>query len=54
MVVALDYNHARNCWDPEPPAAFRAFPESFFAWRNHNGRSNRVGDERVACCPRQA
>lgn len=46
-VVALDYNHARNRWTPEPPARFRVFYGAFLQWRSRNGWANEMG-ERLA------
>lgn len=43
-VVALDYNHARNRWTPEPPAQFREFYRAFLQWRSRNGWANDMGD----------
>ena len=43
-LVVLDYNHARNAWDPAPPAAFMAFYAQFLAWRAANGWDNEVAD----------
>lgn len=41
-LVVLDYDHARNRWDPEPPSAFAAFYASFLAWRAANGWDNEM------------
>ncbi len=43
-LVVLDYNHARNAWDPTPPAEFAAFYPRFLAWRASNGWDNDVAD----------
>lgn len=43
-VVVLDYNHAANTWDPEPPTAFRTFYSAFLQWREANGWDNSMAD----------
>jgi SAM-dependent methyltransferase len=42
MVVALDYNHERNSWIPEPPRDFALFYAAFLEWRTSNGWDNRI------------
>ena len=44
MVVALDYNHTTDCWEPAPPAEFGRFYAAFLAWRTANDWDNRMGD----------
>jgi len=39
-LVLLDYDHARNAWDPAPPPAFGAFYARFLSWREANGWDN--------------
>lgn len=43
-IVVLDYNHADLKLEPEPPAEFAAFYDSFLRWRDANGWRNRMGD----------
>ena len=43
-VIALDYNHRDNSWEPEPPAAFARFYAGFLAWREANGWDNSMAD----------
>jgi SAM-dependent methyltransferase len=43
-IVVLDYNHAANAWEPEPPASFRRFWDAFLRWRESNGWDNRMAD----------
>jgi SAM-dependent methyltransferase len=43
-VVALDYNHEANSWEPDPPAEFRRFYRALLAWRAVNGWDNLMGD----------
>jgi SAM-dependent methyltransferase len=42
MLVVLDYNHASNLWDPDPPSAFRQFYAAFLAWRSANQWDNEM------------
>ncbi len=44
MVVVLDYNHAVNEWEPDPPFVFRVFYRAFLAWRNANRWDNEMGE----------
>jgi SAM-dependent methyltransferase len=44
MLVALDYNHASNQWEPDPPGEFRLFYTAFLAWRRANGWDNEMAD----------
>lgn len=44
MVVALDYNHVDNDWEPKPPPEFRQFYKAFLAWREANGWDNAMAD----------
>lgn len=44
VVVALDYNHIQNQWEPEPPPEFRVFYDAFLAWRQSNGWDNEMAD----------
>jgi SAM-dependent methyltransferase len=41
-VVVLDYNHAHNSWEPEPPDAFRRFYQAFLTWRQENDWDNEM------------
>jgi SAM-dependent methyltransferase len=44
MLVILDYNHADNQWEPDPPPAFQRFYSAFLAWRESNCWDNRIAD----------
>jgi SAM-dependent methyltransferase len=44
ILVVLDYNHAANKWEPDPPVEFRDFYGAFLAWRNVNGWDNEMAD----------
>ena len=44
LVVALDYDHEGNTWDPDPPPAFRRFYQAFLDWRKANGWDNRMAE----------
>jgi ubiquinone/menaquinone biosynthesis C-methylase UbiE len=44
MLVLLDYNHAQNEWEPDPPAEFRRFYRAFLAWRQANQWDNEIAD----------
>jgi SAM-dependent methyltransferase len=44
LVVVLDYNHGRNQWEPDAPAAFVRFYEAFLAWRAANQWDNEMAD----------
>lgn len=43
-VVALDYNHDANAWEPEPPPEFRRFYQALLDWREANGWDNSMAD----------
>src|SRR5262249_39580324 len=43
-LVILDYSHASNRWEPDPPPAFRVFYNAFLAWRNANRWDNEMAD----------
>jgi len=43
-VVVLDYSHAFNAWEPEPPPAFVRFYGAFLEWRESNGWDNQMAD----------
>jgi ubiquinone/menaquinone biosynthesis C-methylase UbiE len=43
-VVVLDYNHARNKWQPDPPAEFQEIYKAFLAWRQANRWDNEIAD----------
>jgi SAM-dependent methyltransferase len=43
-VIILDYNHARNTWEPDPPHLFRNFYKAFLDWREANGWDNNIAD----------
>jgi len=43
-IVALDYNHEANSWEPLPPAGFLRFYEAFLSWRQTNEWDNRMAD----------
>lgn len=44
-LVVLDYNHANNSWEPDPPGEFRLFYDAFLAWRSRNHWDNRIADQ---------
>jgi SAM-dependent methyltransferase len=44
ILVVLDYNHAANAWEPEPPRAFQRFYRAFLDWRETNHWDNRMAD----------
>jgi SAM-dependent methyltransferase len=43
-IVALDYNHYNNAWEPDPPTGFMRFYKAFLEWRSANGWKNRMAD----------
>jgi ubiquinone/menaquinone biosynthesis C-methylase UbiE len=43
-IVALDYNHDNNAWEPDPPSEFMRFYKAFLEWRSANGWNNRMAD----------
>lgn len=43
-VVVLDYNHARNDWEPDPPTEFHRVYKAFLAWRHSNRWDNEIAD----------
>jgi SAM-dependent methyltransferase len=45
LVVALDYDHAYNEWNPKPGDGFRTFYVDFLDWRFANGWSNTMGSQ---------
>jgi ubiquinone/menaquinone biosynthesis C-methylase UbiE len=47
-VVALDYNHERAVWVPEPPQAMQAFYAAFLRWRADAGLDNAIADHLAA------
>jgi len=44
LLVVLDYNHAQNKWEPDPPEEFRHFYRAFLAWRQANRWDNEIAD----------
>lgn len=44
VLVVLDYNHASNEWEPDPPAEFKLFYNAFLAWRHTNAWDNEMAD----------
>ena len=44
LVVVLDYSHAQNTWEPEPPREFQTFYQAFHAWRAANQWDNEMAD----------
>lgn len=44
LIVVLDYNHADNTWDPDPPSDFMRFYQAFLSWRQANHWDNRMAD----------
>lgn len=45
VVIALDYDHAFNSWNPKPGDGFRIFYVDFLDWRFSNGWSNTMGTQ---------
>lgn len=43
-VIALDYNHENNRWEPDAPPEFARFYRAFLDWRTANGWDNRMAD----------
>lgn len=43
-LVALDYNHTQNHWEPQPPIEFQKFYAAFLAWRHANQWDNEMAD----------
>lgn len=41
-LVILDYNHAGNGWEPDPPIEFRRFYSAFLVWRQSNHWDNEM------------
>lgn len=44
VLVVLDYNHASNEWEPDPPGEFKLFYNAFLAWRSTNRWDNEMAD----------
>jgi SAM-dependent methyltransferase len=44
VLVVLDYTHATNKWEPDPPLEFRRFYSAFLAWRHTNRWDNEMAD----------
>jgi SAM-dependent methyltransferase len=44
FVVALDYNHEANEWEPSPPTEFLTFYRAFLSWRVAHGWDNAMAD----------
>lgn len=44
LVIALDYTHEDNTWDPAPPREFQIFWQAFLDWRRANGWDNRMAE----------
>lgn len=44
VVVALDYNHIANEWEPAPPVEFQAFYQAFLKWREAHRWDNEMAD----------
>lgn len=42
IVIALDYDHTKHEWAPEPPPEFRTFFRAFLEWRMANSWDNRL------------
>jgi len=43
-VVALDYNHEKAVWTPEPPPTMQVFYAAFLHWRSECGMDNAIAD----------
>ena len=44
LLVVLDYNHAQNAWEPQPPPEFMRFYQAFLDWRQANQWDNEMAD----------
>jgi len=44
QLVVLDYNHANNSWEPDPPLEFRRFYHAFLDWRADSHWDNLMAD----------
>jgi SAM-dependent methyltransferase len=42
VLVVLDYDHASNRWEPDPPREFKQFYGAFLRWRQANGWDNEM------------
>jgi len=42
ILVILDYDHANNQWEPDPPREFKLFYHAFLAWRQANRWDNEM------------
>jgi SAM-dependent methyltransferase len=47
-IVALDYNHEKLAWQPDPPESMRAFYAAFLRWRADAGMDNAIADHLAA------
>jgi len=45
QLVVLDYNHANNSWEPDPPLEFRRFYRAFLDWRADSHWDNLMADD---------
>jgi ubiquinone/menaquinone biosynthesis C-methylase UbiE len=43
-VMALDYNHERIVWEPQPPPSMQVFYAAFLRWRAEAGMDNAIAD----------
>ncbi|MBP1915031.1 ubiquinone/menaquinone biosynthesis C-methylase UbiE [Lederbergia galactosidilyticus] len=43
-VIALDYNHPKISWVPEPPNSMQRFYQTFLSWRDEAGMDNEIAD----------
>lgn len=44
LVMALDYIHTQNSWEPRPPVEFLAFYHALLEWRAAHNWDNDMGD----------
>jgi ubiquinone/menaquinone biosynthesis C-methylase UbiE len=44
LILVLDYSHAHNEWQPEPPQGFRLFYKAFLTWRRANQWDNEMAN----------
>lgn len=44
LIVALDFNHVRTKWLPDPPPEFARYFRAFLDWREANHLDNQIGD----------
>jgi 2-polyprenyl-3-methyl-5-hydroxy-6-metoxy-1,4-benzoquinol methylase len=48
MVLVLDFNHEKICWQPSPPPSMQTFYSVFLRWRADAGMDNAIADHLAA------